>query len=376
DLSRGLYIFAKLFAAGRRLGEDLASMIFPESVALSALVFSVSATAAPAVGVPTKFNWDATRYVYAFGDSYTFVEGTKGLATFSFIGDAFDFSFTPAELLEDEIVPKNTSSDGSNWVEFLTGCFEGKPSDCSPHQLWDFAFAGADIDKSLLPLHHNFTIDLVDEVKRWAAYAADVIPHPAHETLTAWWIGINDTGDTLNNATITDIHAFWETEMASFFSAVELAYDRNLRGTYLFINVPPEDRSPSHANTSWAATLAANIDDYNAVLDAHVQDFAATHSDMNVLTFDAHAWFNGVLDSPSQFGFTNITGFCECTDPGFFWYSECCWLLPLLSERGFTVLSDTGHPTEHVHRLLAQAIEEELRRASAVRINQLPRCGA
>lgn len=46
---------------------------------------------------------------------------------------------------------------------------------------------------------------------------------------------------------------------------------------------------------------------------------------MTVLSFDAHAWFSRVLDTPAQHGFTNITGFCECTDPGFFWFSAYIW---------------------------------------------------
>jgi hypothetical protein len=39
-----------------------------------------------------------------------------------------------------------------------------------------------------------------DQVNQWVTYASKVIPHPVAETLTAWWIGINDTGDTLTNA--------------------------------------------------------------------------------------------------------------------------------------------------------------------------------
>ncbi|KAI0775535.1 hypothetical protein BD413DRAFT_491390 [Trametes elegans] len=305
------------------------------------------ATPAPTPGSDSthKFNWDRTKYVYAFGDSYTFVQGTKGLANFSFIGDAFHFAYTPEDLLEDEIVPKNTSSDGSNWTEFLTGCFAGKPSSCSPRQLWNFAFAGADVDKALLPLHHNFTVDLVDEVEQWAAYASHVVPHPAEETLVAWWIGINDTGDTLNR-NVTDIDAFWELEMQSLFGAVQNAYDHGLRGTYLFLNVPPMERSPDHLGTAIAPTYARRIRAYNAALAAHAAAFAAAHRDVAVLAFDAHAWFGAVLDRAAQYGFRNVTGFCERADPGYFWFN-------------------TGHPTEHVHRLLAHAIEAELRAASA-----------
>ncbi|TFK80442.1 carbohydrate esterase family 16 protein [Polyporus arcularius HHB13444] len=314
-------------------------------VTLSAIAVLVVVTfSVGAVPTKSRFDWAKTKYVYAFGDSYTFVQGTKGHANFSFIGDAFDFAFTPQELLENKIIPKNTSSDGSSWTEFLTGCYAGKPSDCFPHQLWNFAFAGADIDKSLLPLHHNFTVDLVDEVKQWVAYASNVIPHPAAETLVAWWIGINDTGDTLHNTTL-NFKAFWETEMQSLFGAVQNAYTHNLRGTYLFINVPPLERSPGHIGAPDAGLYKQNIIDYNSALAAHVASFAHAHPDVTVLAFDAHAWFGQILDNAAHYGFKNITGFCECTDSSFFWYN-------------------TGHPTEHVHRLLAQAIDAELVQAS------------
>lgn len=53
-----------------------------------------------------------------------------------------------------------------------------------------------------LPLHHDFTTPLVDQVNQWATYASAVVPHPADETLTTWWIGINDTGDTVGNASV------------------------------------------------------------------------------------------------------------------------------------------------------------------------------
>ncbi|KAI0087837.1 hypothetical protein BDY19DRAFT_226732 [Irpex rosettiformis] len=293
-----------------------------------------------------KFNWTSTKYVYAFGDSYTFVEGTRGLATFSFIGDRFHFEFTPEELLSNEIVPKNTSSDGANWIEYLTRCFEGRPSQCLSHQLWDFAFGGADIDASILPLHHNFTIDLVDEVNQWATYASHVVPHPEDATLTAWWIGINDTGDSLRNSTITDWTAFWRTEMTSYFNAVELAYSKGLKGTYLFINVPPEHRNPSRNGDSAGQTLLqAHIEQYNNILSDFVAALKDRHSDLNILTFDSYTWFNQILDDGAFYGFTNTTGFCECSDPTFFWYNS-------------------GHPTARVHQLLAQAIEGMLLQAS------------
>lgn len=31
--------------------------------------------------------------------------------------------------------------------------------------------------------------------------------------------------------------------------------------------------------------------------------------DAKVITFDAHTWFNTVLDAPATYGFTNVTGY-------------------------------------------------------------------
>ncbi|KAL0961409.1 hypothetical protein HGRIS_006358 [Hohenbuehelia grisea] len=312
--------------------------------AFSQLIWFASIVCVCATEKPV-FDWDAIQYVYAFGDSYSFVQGTAGHPNFSFIGDAIEFPFAPRELLTNEIIPKNTSSEGSNWLEFLTGCFEGRPSNCGI-QLWNFAFAGADIDAALLPLHHDFTIPLVDQVKQWKRFASKILPRPPRKTLTTWWIGINDTGDTVFNTTISNFTAFWEAEITSYFNAVQLALDNGLTGAHLFINVPPEERSPATlGNSTKVALMKEHIDLFNVILGQHIDRFQHTHSATTVFRFDAHEWFNTVLDSPASFGFTNTTGFCTCLEPGFFWYNS-------------------GHPTERVHELLSEAIRNHLVAAS------------
>ncbi|KAJ7288259.1 putative lysophospholipase [Mycena rebaudengoi] len=313
---------------------------------LSILSVAGSADALEEASRPKAFNWDSIRYMHAFGDSYTFVQGTAGVPGFDFIGDAQNFAFTPRQLLTDRIVPGNTSSEGANWIEFLTGCMGGLPSLCST-QLWNFAFAGAGIDAALLPLHRNITIPLVDQVTQWQTYASKFIPHPPGETLTAWWIGINDAGDSTLNASITDFPAFWDTEMTSMFRGVQKAQDNGLEA-HLFINVPPVERAPRNiGNTTRVPALNTNILQCNDALSNHIAKFKARNPAATVITFDAHAWFNKVLDSPLKFGFNNITGFCECEESaGFFWHN-------------------TLHPTERVHRLLAGAIETQLRQLSS-----------
>ena len=61
-----------------------------------------------------------------------------------------------------------------------------------------------------LPLHHEFTIPLVDQVNQWVTYGSRVIPHPPDETLTTWWIGINDTGDSNRNTTVRVLEPVFE----------------------------------------------------------------------------------------------------------------------------------------------------------------------
>lgn len=94
------------------------------------------------------FSWDDTTTLLAFGDSYTYVEGAYGWVNSSFIGSEIDFAFTPEELEDNKILVNHTSAENANWVEFLTGCFEGYPAECTGEDrmpLWDFAFGGADI---------------------------------------------------------------------------------------------------------------------------------------------------------------------------------------------------------------------------------------
>ncbi|KAJ3811872.1 hypothetical protein F5876DRAFT_88058 [Lentinula aff. lateritia] len=303
------------------------------------VLMTVAATAATSSGV----NWNSTRFVYAFGDSYTFVQGTSGYPNFSFIGDVLNLAFTPQKIFSDDIIPRN--AQGSNWIEYLTGCFEGSPTLCEK-RLWNFAFAGSDIDAALLPRHHNFTTSLVEQVAQWTEYASDVLPHPENETLTFWWIGINDTGDTMNNASIIDFAAFWETEMTSYFNAVQMAFDNGLK-KHLFINVPPEDRNPATVgNATAAAEMKEHIALFNSALANHTIAFSEKNPNATVMTFDANAVFNNILDNAAEFGFSNITGFCTCTDPeGFFWYN-------------------TGHPTQAVHRLVAETLRSQLEAAS------------
>lgn len=112
---------------------------------------------------------------------------------------------------------------------------------------------------------------------------------------------------------VADVTSIWQQK----------AYDNGLH-KHLFLNVPPEERSPSsNGDPTKAAAQKAHIDMFNAAIEKHTRAFATSNPGktfmrvwfvsetllgVTVLTFDAHKWFNTVLDDPSSYGFSNTTG--------------------------------------------------------------------
>ena len=95
----------------------LFSAIFSSHLVLLAL-------ASPLVA-ENSFSWADTKYLVAFGDSYTYVQGTAGLQNFSFIHGSLNLSFTPKELLSNRILQDNlTSTAEGMMVASSCACFD------------------------------------------------------------------------------------------------------------------------------------------------------------------------------------------------------------------------------------------------------------
>ncbi|KAH8687445.1 hypothetical protein BGZ60DRAFT_393605 [Tricladium varicosporioides] len=328
------------------------------------LVFFGRAAIASVLGSQKQkpsFNWPETNFLLAFGDSYTFVHGTAGRENYSFIGDEFNFGFTPAQLLTNEIVQNQTgtSAGGPNWVEYLTGCLSGLPSKCKK-QLWDFAFAGADVSTTFTPLHHNYTISLERQIEQWNTYARSVIPVDTSKALVAVFIGINDINDSdkytfpRNNA--TDFASFYKLIIDAEFKALETVWDAGYRN-YLFMNLPPLDKTPSNLKTSTPLPNAAMVHTWNSLVTAASQGFSASHSGTKAMVFDTYTYLSKILDSPAEYGIKNTTAFCpsyNAPDIETNWVAYGCERI----EEYFWY--NSGHITWRVHELLAGEVERFL----------------
>ncbi|KAF2106524.1 lysophospholipase A [Lophiotrema nucula] len=301
------------------------------------------------------FDWDDTEYLIAFGDSYTYVQGTAGYPIYSFIGDYLHLPFTPETLLTNSINQSffGTAEGGPNWVEYITGCGLKpgltRPKTCK-RQLWDFAFAGADYSLEFLPLHHNFTTPMVNQTQQYLTYAEPVIGKAMEKkkALVAIWIGINDINDSDKLA--VDFPTFYSSiHDALFAQSVQPLYDAGYHN-YLFINLPPLDRTPSNQKSAAPLPNATMVDWWNESLKRHTSAFAKNHPAAKAMVYDANTFFNSVMDHPSRYGVVNTTDFCPgylnatvLTDPGAFGCTDL---------NGYFWFN-SGHLTSHMHKVMS-----------------------
>ncbi|KAJ8127580.1 hypothetical protein O1611_g6054 [Lasiodiplodia mahajangana] len=264
------------------------------------------------------FDWDETKYLIAFGDSYTFVQGTAGYTNFSFIGSYLpaQFEFSPHTLLSNKIVQNftGTAEGGPNWVEYLTGCGlepgETLPRDCAI-QLWDFAFAGADVSLEYLPQHHEFTIPLVNQTQQYLAWAEPVIGKTMDKSkaLVAFWIGINDINDSSKFSNVSFPAYYNQLVDAIFTQSVRPMYEIGYKN-FLFLNLPPLDRTAANAASQTPLPNKTMIGWWDNSLARHSDMFAAENKGVKTMVYDANTFLNAVLDDPGRYGIKNTTSYC------------------------------------------------------------------
>lgn len=172
------------------------------------------------------------------------------------------------------------------------------------------------------------------------------------DALVALWIGINDINDLAKlrgkNATFAPLY---EQVATNKFAGVEKIYNLGYR-KFLFMNLPPLDRSPA------PAVNASLVQSFNDVDKRHADAFQALHRDATVLQFDVNAVLNDVLDHYQEYGFRNVTKNCPGynqpdirTDPEkygcgegldtYFWY-------------------DAGHLGSRTHRIFTEKLRKWL----------------
>ncbi|TRX95575.1 hypothetical protein FHL15_003533 [Xylaria flabelliformis] len=188
---------------------------------------------------------------------------------------------------------------------------------------YNLAYGGATVDSALVKPYDPSVKSLKDQVE------SEFIPgYTGNSPKTTWtgddsvfaiWIGINDIGNSYwNGANATDA---LNTQIFSVISGlVDKIYTAGGRN-YVFINVPPLDRTPLIIPQGSSAVSLSKAD--VAAWNQKVVDYAKTlkaKANTNVWVYDSNKSFGQVIDNPASHpetaGLKNTTAYCTAYQNG------------------------------------------------------------
>jgi len=260
-------------------------------------------------------------YWFSFGDSYT----TTGFNINSTLPSAGNPLGNPA-------YPGFTGGGGANYVDYLT-----TQNNNSLILNYNFAVGGATIDNTIVNGNVLSVTDQVAEFKSSIASKPASTPWTSSNTLFSVWIGINDIGNSYSNGGGSTFNAKLIT---AYFGLVQQLYNSGARN-FLFINVPPVDRSPLMLSQSASAQALEKqtILNYNSQLSAAVSKFSSANSGVKTWIWDSNAEFTTILNNPTAYGFKDATSYGATGD---FW-------------------GNNYHPSQAAHQIFAQQIANLLK---------------
>ncbi|KAG5636994.1 hypothetical protein H0H81_006170 [Sphagnurus paluster] len=193
--------------------------------------------------------------------------------------------------------PGYTATGGENWVDFVT-----TKNNRSLVFTYNYAYGGATIDAKLVTPYSPSVLSLTDQVNQFLGKAGTkpaATPWTSANALFSIWIGINDIGN-------------------SYYLSGDRNADAGARN-FLFVNVPPIDRSPLMlAQPASSQSAEKNvINGFNSKLAAKVNAFKSSHGGVSTWIWDSNAAFTNILNSPGSYGFKDATSYGSASNQ--FW---------------------------------------------------------
>ncbi|KAF6218614.1 hypothetical protein HO133_005965 [Letharia lupina] len=252
--------------------------------------------------------WKNISFLFAFGDSYT-------STSFNIAGKQPSLS----NPLGNPSYPGSTSADGPNYIDFLTTTYNE-----SYIQAYNLGYGGATIDDSIVMSGFGTSVhSFQDQVENGFLHTYvnnSKVPWTASNSLFTIFFGVNDVTNSFAPFASHNDSVNYELVKA-YESLVDELYAAGARN-FLFMNVPPVDRSPGtlEMGSIDQSAEASFIGAFNFRLGALVYNLALRHADTTLFTFDTNFLFTRVLDDPSQFGETagylNTTNYCAAYENG------------------------------------------------------------
>ena len=183
---------------------------------------------------------------------------------------------------------------------------------------YNLAYGGATVDSAIVKPYQPTVLSLKNQVQDqfvpiYGSHPA-ATPWTASDSLFAFWIGINDVGNTwwLSNAS-----AIYDQIFTVYGGLLDQVYDTGARN-FLFLNVPPINLAPLTLAQGNASVTAEGqiVDLWNSKLATFISAFSKKHKgSVKTFQFDTHALFTNVINNvasyPQTAGLKNTTGYCD-----------------------------------------------------------------
>jgi len=210
------------------------------------------------------------------------------------------------------------SSNKPNWVGHLVAKHKANPD----LLVYDYAVGGDDVRA----LQSQVKIRFLPNVGKQPDWA----PWKSNNTLFVTWIGINDCGSLRSDEAIEQVQK-------KLFNLEQELYDEGARN-FLFIDVPPIDKSPALFRSDAGSLVGRTYERWNEILGRNVTAFLSENEDVTAMVLSSWDFFNLVFKTPSEYGFGEGD----------------------IHKRYGPVWADNIHPTSRMHEHLAARVNEFL----------------
>ncbi|CAG7562363.1 unnamed protein product [Fusarium equiseti] len=218
-------------------------------------------------------------------------------------------------------LPGQTTAGGINWVGHVTSTLN-----TSQILTYDFAYSGATIDKKIVNSWAQYSMS--DQVALYKQYVAPKISDA--DTLVAFWIGINDVGESFWSKTNAPVTKCVDRYFELLKELVDEGYNK-----FVLLSIPAyADQFPKMIGQPEIdlARLRSDITSYNKGVKSRAAAFTSSHPGVKLEIFDTKPSFDKVIGNYAAYGAKDATCFGS---------SNCLW-------------ADDYHASGAIHKLLAQ----------------------
>lgn len=241
-------------------------------------------------------------------------------------------------------------ANGPVWVEKLMDMYF--PADVSQSHLLDFAYGGAGVSEE----DSGALFTLRKEIDSYLLLNNNKVDP---SSLVVVWMGANNYLNIPENV---------DTAVDEVNLGIKHSLERLVErgGKYfLVLNLPDLGRTPAARMYEEEVVLSQLTHQHNAAIKNLVQEMSQRYPQVEWLTLDVNEIFTGILDNPSQYGFTNTTDTCyEAMTPSLHAPAKHPTVMEMVSSMKMSravvdactgyLFFDPVHPSERAHQIMAE----------------------